>query len=201
MRKTILVVSVVVLAGLAGAIWPFTALYDIARKAEARDVPGLTERIDFPALRRSLTGQIVRAYIRVTGVNVNPTGITAALAGSVADPIVEKLISPEALVELLRTGWPHAVMPEKPAGLAGLEGLSADRLGSAWALFASSNYGISGFSVSVPADKPAAQQFRVYLSLSKQGWRLAGLDMPEEIMNGLTQQLISRRGIPSARNQ
>jgi hypothetical protein len=90
------------------------------------------------------------------------------------------------------------VLPaEQPAGL---QGLSPDRLGSAWALFANSNYGISGFSVSVPADMPVAQQFRIYLSLSKQGWRLSGLDMPEELVNSLTQQLISRGGIPSARN-
>jgi hypothetical protein len=198
MRKTIIVTLALLLAFLAGAIWPFTALYDIARKAEARDVQGLNERINFPALRRSLTGQIISAYIRISGINVSPTGVTAALAGSIADPIVEKMISPEALAELLRTGWPGAVLPaEQPAGL---QGLSPDRLGSAWALFANSNYGISGFSVSVPADMPVAQQFRIYLSLSKQGWRLSGLDMPEELVNSLTQQLISRGGIPSARN-
>jgi hypothetical protein len=197
MRKTIVVTLVLVLAFIGGAIWPFTALYDIATKAQARDVPGLTERIDFPALRRSLSGQIIRAYIRISGVNVSPTGVTAALAGSIADPIVEKLISPETLADLLGSGWPTSMAPERPPGL---EGLSPDRLGSAWALFVNSEYGISGFSVSVPTDKPAAQQFRIYLALSRKGWRLSGLDMPDELVNNLTQQLISRRGIPSARN-
>ena len=198
MRKTIVVLLVLLLVFGAGAIWPFTALYDIATKAEAGDASAVSERIDFAALRRSLTRQIIDTYIRLSGIKVAPGGITAAVAGSVADPLVEKLISPEALIDLLRNGWPGAALPERPAGFAGL---SSANFGNWWALFANSEYGLSGFSVSLPVEKPVAQQFRVYLSLSRQGWRLSGLDLPEEILTKLTEQLIGRGGLPSAGNR
>ena len=55
-------------AFIAGVIWPFTALYDIATKAEAGDAAGVSERIDFASVRRSLTRQIIDAYIRLSGI-------------------------------------------------------------------------------------------------------------------------------------
>jgi hypothetical protein len=198
MRKTIVVLLVLLLVFAAGALWPFTALYDIATKAEAGDTAGVSERIDFAALRRSLTGQIINAYIRLSGIKVAPGGITAALAGSVADPLIEKLISPEALLDLLRNGWPGAALPERPPGLAAIGSASFNNW---WALFASSEYGLSGFSVSLPVEKPAAQQFRVYLALTRQGWKLSGLDLPEDILAKLTEQLIGRGGLPTAGNR
>jgi hypothetical protein len=198
MRKTIVVLLVLLLVFGAGAIWPFTALYDIATKAETGDAAGVSERIDFAALRRSLTRQIINAYIRLSGIKVAPGGITAAVAGSIADPLVEKLVSPEALIDLLRNGWPGAALPERPPGLAAIGSAS---FGNWWALFANSEYGLSGFSVSLPVEKPEAQQFRVYLSLSRQGWKLSGLDLPEEIVTKLTEQLIGRSGLPSAVNR
>jgi hypothetical protein len=187
-------VLILLLVFVGGAVWPFTALYDIAMKAEAGDAVALNERIDSPALRRSLTSQLIRTYIRLSGIKVNPSGIAAGVAGSIVDPIVEKLLTPQVLANMLRTGWPSTVIPERPAGLEGLGSLKAS---SFWALFASSNYGLSGFSVSIPPDAPAAQQFRVTLSLSKRGWRLSGLDLPEQIQIKLVEQLIGQRA-PSA---
>jgi hypothetical protein len=198
MRKTIVVSLVLLLVFGAGTVWPFAALYDIATKAEAGDAVGVSERIDFASVRRSLTRQIISTYIRLSGMRVSPTGITTAVAGSLADPIVEKLISPEALLDLLRNGWPGAAIPERPPGLAGIGSAS---FGNWWALFANSEYGLSGFSVSLPVEKPVAQQFRVYLSLSRQGWKLSGLDLPDDILTKLTEQLIARGGIPTAGNR
>jgi hypothetical protein len=190
MRKTIAVVLVLLVIFVAGAIWPFTALYDIATKAEAGDAAALNQRIDLPAFRRSLTGQLIRTYIRLSGIKVNPGGIAAGVAGSIVDPIVEKLLTAEVLANMLRTGWPTSVLPERPAGLEGFGSLHA---GNFWVLFAGSNYGVSGFSVSVPPDAPVARQFRVYLSLSKQGWKLSALDLPEDIQVKLVEQLIGQR--------
>jgi hypothetical protein len=198
MRKTVVVSLVLFLVFGAGAVWPFAALYDIAMKAQAGDAAGLRERIDFAAVRRSLTRQIIDAYLRLSGRRVDPSGITTAVAGSVADPILEKLVSPEAMLDLLRNGWPGAALPERPPGLAGIGSAS---FGNWWALFANSEYGLSGFSVSLPVEKPVAQQFRVYLSLSRQGWKLSGLDLPEDIVTKLTEQLIARGGIPTAGNR
>ena len=46
---------------------PFLALQRIATAVETRDAVALTERVDFPALRRSLTKQIVATYLKLTG--------------------------------------------------------------------------------------------------------------------------------------
>jgi len=193
MRKTIVVSLVLLLLFLAGAIWPFAAIYDIALKAEAGDAAGLSERIDFRAVRRSLVRQIIAAYFRLTKIKVDPTGFTTALAGSIADPIVEKLISPAALTELLRNGWPAAALSDRPPGFVGI---GSANFSNWWALFADSEYGLSGFSVSLPVEKPQTQRFRVHLALSRRGWKLSGIDLPEDILTKLTEQIIARSGVP-----
>src|SRR4051812_32714739 len=190
MRKTLAVVVVLSLIFVAAAVWPFTALYDIATKAEAADSAALNERLNQPALRRSLTNQLIRTYIRISGIRVNPGGIIAGVAGSIVDPIIEKLMTPEILTAMLRTGWPGTVLPERPAGL---QGLGSIKSASLWPLFLNSNYGISGFSVSVPPEVPPEQQYRLTLSLSKQGWRLSRLDLPDQIQVKLVEQLIGQR--------
>lgn len=195
MRKTIVVSLVLLLLFLAGAIWPFAAIYDIALKAEAGDAAGLSERIDFTAVRRSLVRQIIAAYLRLSKIRVDPTGLTTALAGSIADPIVEKLISPAALTDLLRNGWPGAALPDRPPGFVGI---GSANFSNWWALFADSEYGLSGFSVSLPVEKPQAQRFRVRLKLSRQGWKLSGIDLPEDILTKLTEQIVARGGVPKA---
>lgn len=46
---------------------PLIALHSIASAVETKDAVALTERIDFPALRRSLTNQIMDEYLTLTG--------------------------------------------------------------------------------------------------------------------------------------
>src|SRR5262249_52374202 len=82
---------------------------------ETRDVATVTRHVYFDAVRVSLTNQIVAAYVRRTGIQISPLAQSmAASALGIADPIVKKLISPEALSELLAVGWPVAVVPGPP---------------------------------------------------------------------------------------
>ena len=92
-------------------------------------------------------------------------------------------------------------VPRCPTARRGLWASAVPKFGNWWALFADSEYGLSGFSVSLPVDKPVAQKFRIYLSLSRKGWKLSGLDLPQDILTKLTEQLISRGGIPTAGNR
>lgn len=197
MFRTIAVVLVLVLAWLVSAIWPVYALYDLAKAAQASDVAGISERVDFPSLRRSLTSQVVTAYIRVTGSKINPNSFAASLASSVADPIVERLITPERLAELLHSGWPGAVVPDAAPG--GLYGLQPDALGNAWSIFMNSHFGIGTFDTSFPPDRPLAEQFRIHLSLSGSGWKLSSLGLPDQITDALVKRLVSDQGKLSVR--
>ena len=86
---------------------PLIALQRIASAVETRDAVALTERIEFPSLRRSLTKQIVAAYLKLIGKKL-PIGVFGVfgkrLAVSVADPVVARLMTVRALLDLLGKG-------------------------------------------------------------------------------------------------
>jgi hypothetical protein len=185
MRKTIVVLVVLFLVWLAWSAWPFAALYDIARAAQAGDAARIEQRVDFPALRRSLSDQIVAAYARVTGARVE-RGLIGAVAGAAIDPFIAKLLTPEALAELLRNGWPKAVLAEAPPGLAAPD---LNALGSIFRLYAASDYGIGEFRIALPLDAPAERRFRLQLALSNWTWKLAALDLPPELTERLAREL------------
>ena len=103
----------------------------------------------------SLTEQLVTAYIRRSGIKPNPLAQQAAAAGlSVLSPVVNKLVSPEALSELLAVGWPVGIAGNPPPGTVGI---NRETLGTAWQIFGASHYGIGRFEV-VSADATAARE-------------------------------------------
>ena len=58
----------VLLALLVGYwAWPFFDLRALAAALQAGDVTAINEEVDYTRLRRSLTEQIISAYLRVTG--------------------------------------------------------------------------------------------------------------------------------------
>jgi len=133
MRRTIVIVAILLLLWLAYSVWPFFAVYRLASAVQARDVAALKELVDFRALRGSLTAQIVRTYLRMTG-KVGRSGsmleqFAVGLGASVADPIVSKLVSPEALLDLLQNGRPSGVFSDN---IPSIQGLSSDALGNFW---------------------------------------------------------------------
>jgi Protein of unknown function (DUF2939) len=104
MAATILILGVVWIGYTA---WPIYDLLVLVRAIETRDVDTVTRNVYFDAVRASLTNQIVAAYVQHTGIQISPlTQSMAATALGITDPVVKKLISPEALSELLAGGWP-----------------------------------------------------------------------------------------------
>ena len=67
MRTTILISAALLALWLAYAASPFFAVYDLLRVVQERNLAELPGRVDFPAVRRSLTPQIVRTYLRISG--------------------------------------------------------------------------------------------------------------------------------------
>ena len=58
--------------------------------------------VNFDRVRASLTEQIASAYVRMSGIQPGPLGQQAVVVGlAVTDPVIRKLVSPEALSELL----------------------------------------------------------------------------------------------------
>jgi hypothetical protein len=194
MRLTITIGAALLVLWLSYTGWAFSAAYQLASAVHARDVPAVTERVDFPPLRRSLTAQLVRTYLRITGKTGRPGSILEQFAvgvgSSVADPIVAKLMSPEALFDLLRDGRPAGIFSDN---VPSIEGLSSQALGKVWRVYVNSELRLGTFFVTVPADKPPAEHFRLEFCLTSWTWKLCGAELPEQLQIRLVQENIEER--------
>jgi DUF2939 family protein len=189
MRKTIIVVALIALAWLGYLAWPIYTLGALARAIEAGDTATAMRHIDLPAVRQSITQQVVDTYLKLTGKTVSPLlrAAVASAAGSIADPIVGKMLAPDALAEFLRDGWPNAVLPDRPPGTTGL---SAANLGNAWEIFAGAQYGIRRFELELPPSLSRDRRFVFEFRLIQWRWQLAGVRMPEHLRVRLAEALM-----------
>ena len=166
MRKTILISAALVAVWLTYAASPFFAVYDLLRSVQESNVVELSARVDFPAVRRSLTAQIVRTYLRISGKTGQSGSLVEQLAVSVgaslADPMVAKLVSPETFLNLLRDGKPGDVLSQSAPSVGGL---SSEGLKSLWRVYANSELGIARFFLNVPVDKAPQESFHLQFCL------------------------------------
>ena len=151
MRKTLLTLAILGLVWIGYIAWPVYDLFVLIRAIETRDVNTVTRHVYFDAVRLSLTNQVVDAYVRRTGIQIGPLRRNIA-AAAIANPVVEKLISFEALSQLLTVGWPVTVVPEAPP--PGTVGITTNTIGTIWQIFGNSEYGIGRFEVSAPSAVP-----------------------------------------------
>jgi len=157
------------------------------RAIEAREFSTVVRHVSFDRVRVSLAEQLITAYIRRSGIKPNPFAQQAAAAGlSVLSPMINKLVSPEALSELLAVGWPVDIARKPPPGTLGI---NRETLGTAWQIFGASHYGIGRFEVSAPMELPPANRFRLTFQLLAWRWQLAGILLPENIQALLADEL------------
>ena len=188
MRRTALTIAILALVWIGYITWPMYDLLVLIRAVETRDIGTVTRRVYFDAVRISLTNQIVAAYTRRTGVQISPFARSFASAGlAIADPIVQKLISPEALSQLLAVGWPVTAVPDVPP--QGTVGITTNTIGTFWQIFENAEYGFGRFEVAGPAVLPAHQRFHLEFRLLQWHWRLVGVTLPENIQNLLADEL------------
>jgi hypothetical protein len=188
LRKTVATIFILCVVSIGYTAWPIYDLLVLVRAIETRDVDTLRRHVYFDAVRASLTNQIVAAYVQHTGIQISQLAQSmAASALGIADPVVKKLISPEALSELLSAGWPVTVVPDPPRGTVGI---TRSTIGTIWQIFANSEYGIGRFEVSAPAVLPPLQRFRLTFRLLQWRWQLVGVILPETIQNLLRDELV-----------
>jgi Protein of unknown function (DUF2939) len=187
MRKTIATVVILGLVWVGYTAWPIDDLLVLVRAMETRDVETVTRYVYFDAVRMSLTNQVVAAYVRRTKINISPLAQSmAARALGIADPIVKKLISPEALSELLGVGWPVTLVSDPPPDTVGI---TQSTIGTIWQVFENSEYGLDPFEVTAPSVLPQQQRFRLTFRLLQWRWRLVAITLPENIQNLLGDEL------------
>src|ERR1700720_3541819 len=187
MRKTIATVATLVLVWIGYTAWPLYDLWVLVHAMENHDVGTVTRLVYFDAVRVSLTNQVMAAYVRRTRINISPFAQSvAAGALGIANPIVHKLISPEALSELFGMGWPVTVNSDPPPGTVGI---TERTIGTIWQIFNNSEYGFARFEVAAPAVLPRQQRFRLTFQLLQWRWRLVAVTLPQNIQNLLGDEL------------
>ena len=194
MRKTILTIAVLALAWIAYLAWPAYDLAQFVRAVERGDAAIAARYLNLGRVRTSLVEQVAEAYLQRTGARSGV--LMQGAVASIADPVVGKLISPQALTELLRLGWPRAVLPEPPSDAVGI---SLAGLGNAWQLFAAAEYGIARYEVAVPVAAPPGQAFLLQFRLAQWRWQLAAVRLPDSIRQLLAEEIIKSTKPPLQR--
>ena len=164
---------------------PLIALHSIASAVVSKDAVALTERIDFPALRRSLRNQLVDEYLKLTGKKLPLHAIGKRVIVSVADPVVVRLMTVRALLDLLgkADAGERAKLPLERAPFASASSKSL------WQLWLDSDYRGRSFYVYLPPTKSRAEQFRAHLRIIRWRWQIVGLDLPEDLKEHLAREL------------
>jgi hypothetical protein len=142
-------------------------------------------------LRLSLTKQVVTEYLRMIGRGEELGGLTRSAAtsagASVADPLVSRLVTPEALDRLMRGSLPAQVgSAEEPDGVK-LDLTSVDQ--ALRTFVASDSRGFANILIPVPPDRSAPEQYRLHLRLKGLTWRLHGIELPAPVVQDLAKRL------------
>jgi hypothetical protein len=191
MRWTFRISFFLLLAWGIFTVSPFVALYDLSKAVEARDVGRISERVNFNALRVSLAQQILGEYLKVQ--DLGPLNRQAAAqAGAVTlNPVLEELVTPQALIDLLEDGQLRQARGEPGATPITFDPGSLRR---AWQIFiASESQGFRAITIPLTPDEPRDRQFRINMRLSGTTWRLTGIDLPSP----LREELIKRAAAAS----
>lgn len=177
-------------------ISPFWALYDLAQAAQVRDLSRIGERVNFHALRDSLSRQIVEGYLEQRDLGEFEQRIATGAGTTALNPVVEELVTPQALADLLGGGS----LQQAAAGASAPAiptALTPEALEQAWTLFvASETHGFRSITFPLPPSPPKEKQFRLTMRLKGTTWRLTGLMLPQSLREQLVQRA-AQAALPS----
>ncbi len=191
MRWTFRISFFLLLAWGIFTVSPFVALYDLSKAVEAKDVTRISERVNFNALRVSLAQQILGEYLKTQDLGPLNRQVAAQAGAVTLNPVLEELVTPQALIDLLEDGQLRQVEGEASTTPITFDPGSLRR---AWQIFiASESKGFRAITIPLTPDEPRDRQFRIDMRLSGTTWRLTGIDLPSP----LREELIKRAAAAS----
>jgi hypothetical protein len=184
------VAAAVVVAWTLFALSPYVALYRLAQAVERRDEAAIEERVNFRGVRLSLTRQLAAAYLLATGrtaeLKQSSRELIVNVGASVADPLVAELVTPAALVDLLKGSGPAGRTTGAPGARVDFGSVRA-----LWRLFlAADTHGFRVIRFFLPVERPREEQFRLQFRLSRGTWRLVAIELPAALRDRLVQEII-----------
>lgn len=194
LRRSLVLLTLIMVAGVLFFTLPLVGVSRLASAVESNNIVALENRIDLNRLGRSLAPQIVWAYLEKTGrvkvLGRTVSSLVAGASGSLADPIVGELLTPEALLSLLNSAQVNIGSLRIENALVPLP--NGD-MGSLWTVFQNAEYGIGKVNVRLPPSG-ATDQYRIHLELLQWKWKLVALDLPQNVSDQLAGELIRRIG-------
>ena len=180
---------VIILIYLGSAAWSLAGLIAAAREGNGAAV---MERIDIPSLTRSLTNQIVAAYLERVGATRRISPLEKMLVNTygatVADAMVAKLLTAEKLTQILKTGNLEATagVPNL-TGLPALAGLYNEDWLSLLGRFSFVQPVLLAVRVSTSSDPDTYAAINLHYEGT--GWKLSGMVLPKGAVRELAASL------------
>ncbi|HEV7589326.1 MAG TPA: DUF2939 domain-containing protein [Longimicrobium sp.] len=166
--------TLLVLAALFAGVWlyftPYLAMNKLQKAARQGDEQAMAELVDFPSLRESVKGNVRSAVEHSVGRERNPLGMLGGiLAGAVAGPVVDAVVTPQGIAALTEG--------ERPGQRRGSDGDSRVRVKNVKV-----KRGYEGFDLFVVhfVSKDDGHE-RMALLMRREGiarWRLSGVRIP-----------------------
>ena len=175
---------------------PFWALYGLSRAVQAGDTAYIERHVNFRTLRLSLIRPATAAARTTTATPAAtaPRERIVDTAAALAIPLVEALVTPSTVVDLLDDGWPQSLdlgrkdaeaPPQEPRRGLRIEGF--DRLLPFY--LASEMRGFRTIVIPVPPDRGPDRRFRVRLRLRGWTWRLVDIELPDDLRQRIAQSI------------
>jgi Protein of unknown function (DUF2939) len=179
----ILVVSSVIYVG--SAIWSAKGLVEAARSGNGGEI---LARTDLPRLKRSLTDQVLAAYLDRLGTKRPIKPLERMLANtygaSVADALISKMLTEENLTKLLQTGTVANISQNAQFGnLASLASLDTSTLRLLGRI---SPVKLVEFAILLGDDRDSGA---INLHFEGDGWKLSGVQLPATVLRALADLL------------
>lgn len=190
--------GIVIATIVTAVVYYGSALYSLSGLAAAtRDGNGaaIVARTDLPRLSRSLSEQIVTAYLERVGatrrVGAMERMLVTGYGATVADVLVAKVLTPDNLTELLKAGR-LAETNASPA-LTGLPSLTDLQKINLLTQFGRVHYiNPVKLSIRVSKTKDPEEATAIVLHRSSLTWKLAGIDLPRKVLREIAASLPAR---------
>jgi len=182
-----LIVAVAIYLGLAAS-----SLATLASAARAGDVAKVLEKTDVKAVSRSLTNQIVNAYLDRIGATRKVGAMEKMLintyGATIADAMAAKMLTADNLTQILKNGKVDA--SQGLPSFAGLPALGDLHTGNWLALLGRVNFiqpVLLGIRVSEQSDPESYAAINLHFEGTE--WRLSGIELPKPIVRTLAASL------------
>jgi len=118
MRWGVGAIILLLLAAVAYTAWPLINLYQVAAAVRSSDTVAFLQRVDLPAVRKSIARQILdrASEGKITGVKMSVDPAGREIAANLLEAKLEDVITPEMLFDILRRGRASGGAGRRPLG-------------------------------------------------------------------------------------